>query len=47
MNLIREIQAKRDSKLVVYIAGDRRGLETKIAFDVFPIFHKHLAKLGV
>ena len=46
MELIEKIQEKRDSKLMVYITGDRRGLETKIATDVFPIFHKHLAKTG-
>jgi len=36
----------RGSKVLCYVAGDRRGLETKIANDVFPIFHKHLMKMG-
>jgi len=42
MELIREIQEKRDSKLIVYITGDRRNMETRIGMDVFPMFHKHL-----
>ena len=45
MKLIEEIQEKRNSHLVIYITGDRRGLETKIATDVFPIFHKHLTQV--
>jgi hypothetical protein len=45
MKLIKEIQEKRNSHLVIYITGDRRGLETKIATDVFPMFHKHLTQI--
>lgn len=45
MKLIEEIQKKRNSHLVTYITGDRRGLETKIATDVFPMFHKHLTQI--
>ena len=30
----------------MYITGDRRGLETKIGMDVFPIFHEHLIRIG-
>ncbi len=32
--------------LVVYITGDRGNLETKIATDIFPMFHKHLMEIG-
>lgn len=46
MNLINSIEEKRQSKLLVYITGDRRGLETKIATDIFPIFHRHLMQIG-
>jgi len=46
MKLIKKIQEKRDSELLVYVTGDRRGMETKIATDVFPMFHKHLTKNG-
>ena len=45
MKLIEEIQEKRNSHLITYITGDRRGLETKIATDVFPMFHKHLTQI--
>lgn len=46
MKLIKKIEEKRGSKLIVYIAGDRRGMETKIATDIFPMFHRHLTKIG-
>jgi len=44
--LIARLEQLRDSKLLVYVTGDRRGLETKIASDVFPMFHRHLTKIG-
>jgi hypothetical protein len=44
--LIRKIQNERNSYLLVYITGDRRGLETRIGMDVFPIFHEHLMRIG-
>jgi hypothetical protein len=44
MELIKAIEKERNSKLLVYITGDRRGLETRIATDVFPIFHEHLSR---
>ena len=47
MDLISKIEADFNCKLLIYITGDRRGLETKIAGDVFPIFHKHLMQIGV
>ncbi len=43
VRLIKEIQLRRGSQLVVYITGDRTGLETRIGTDVFPMFHSHLA----
>ena len=46
VKLIEAIQEKRDSKLIVYIAGDRKRMETKIATDVFPMFHRHLTRIG-
>lgn len=42
MALIKEIEKKRNSKVIVYMTGDRRGLETKISTDIFPKFHEHL-----
>lgn len=46
MKLIEEIQKERDSKVIVYITGDRRGMETRISMDIFPMIHKHLTKIG-
>ncbi len=46
VDLIRQIERERQSKLIAYITGDRRGLETKISADVFPMFHSHLTKSG-
>ena len=46
MRLIRQIEIKTGSRLLVYIAGDRRGLETKIAFDIFPFCLQHLTQMG-
>ena len=46
MSLIHKIENKTNSRLLVYITGDRRGLETKIAFDTFPFIFQHLAQMG-
>ncbi|MEM3875403.1 MAG: serine protease [Candidatus Bathyarchaeia archaeon] len=46
MELIRHIEDKTNSRLLVYITGDRRGLETKIAFDTFPFILQHLTQIG-
>jgi len=45
-DLIEQIQIKRESKLIIYIAGDRMGMETKISMDIFPNLHKHLVRIG-
>ena len=42
LQLIKTIQEARHSSLIIYMTGDRSGLQTKIATDVFPMFHKHL-----
>jgi hypothetical protein len=46
LNLIKKIEDKRQSRLLVYFTGDRRGLETRIASDVFPFILEHLEKIG-
>lgn len=46
MELIKNIESKCNCKLLIYITGDRRTLETKIATDIFPMFHKHLIEIG-
>ena len=40
--LYEELERIRGSKVIVYVTGDRRGLETKIGTDVFDIFTHHL-----
>lgn len=46
IKLIKEIQDKLQSKLIIYILGDRQGLETRIAPDSLQMINKHLIKLG-
>ncbi|MDE0090217.1 MAG: hypothetical protein OXP12_02535, partial [Thaumarchaeota archaeon] len=45
IDLIRKIERQTNSKILVYITGDRHGLETKISHDVFPFIYKHLEKI--
>ena len=44
LNIIREIEKLRNSRVIVYITGDRPGFETRIAKDILPIFYNHLIK---
>ena len=44
--LYQEIEKKRNSKLLVYITGDRRGWETQIANDATEYISEHLDKIG-
>lgn len=46
MELLEKLESLHSSRLLVYITGDRRGLESKIGTDVFPMFHKHLMRIG-
>ena len=46
LNLYRQLEEQRDSKLIVYVTGTRPGLETQIANDVLPKFAEHLDKIG-
>ncbi len=41
-NLIKTIEKSRNSRLIVYITGDRQPFATKITDDVVPIFNRHL-----
>ena len=45
-DLLREIERLRESRVILYVTGDRRGLETKIAQDVIDLFADHLDDLG-
>lgn len=46
IELYKEIEKVRSSKLIVYVTSDRKGLETQIASDIIPIFIEHLDKIG-
>ena len=46
INLIKKIEKNRSSRVLVYITGDRRGLETRIATDIFPFILEHLESIG-
>lgn len=46
MQTIAELERLRDSRVLVYLTGDRRGMETQIAGDAFPRFHQHLMRMG-
>lgn len=46
LNLYKQLEEKRNSKLLVYVTGTRQGLETQIANDVLPRFSEHLDKIG-
>lgn len=42
ISLYKEIEQARNSKVLVYFTGDRRGLETKMASEVLDFFVHHL-----
>lgn len=46
LNLIKKLEQQRESRVLVYFTGDRRGLETRIATDVFPFILEHLESIG-
>ncbi len=46
MDLLHQIEEERNSKVVVYITGDRQRLETKIGIDTFPFIANHLRRIG-
>mgnify|MGYP002574460521 FL=1 len=46
LKLYRQLEEKRNSKLLVYVTGTRPGLETQIANDILPKISKHLDKIG-
>lgn len=46
IELINKLEDECGGPCVVYMTGDRPGLETKIATDIFPMFHKHLMEIG-
>ena len=45
LDLIKKIEKQTNSKILVYMTGDRKGLEAKISSDVIPFIYKHLDKI--
>lgn len=45
--LYEQIEKQRNSKLIVYVTGDRQGMETQIANDATDCFIEHLDAIGV
>ena len=46
IDLYKQIEQERQSKLLVYITSTRENLETQIANDILPKFTEHLDKMG-
>lgn len=46
IELYKQLEEARDSKLLVYITSTRGNLETQIANDILPKFSEHLDKIG-
>jgi hypothetical protein len=40
------LEEKRNSKVIVYVTGDRRGMETQISTDVLEFFSEQLDRIG-
>lgn len=45
-DLIRQLETARNSKVILYVTGDRKNQETQIGEDVLPIFAEHLGTIG-
>jgi hypothetical protein len=46
LDLYRELESKRKSKLLVFITGDRQGMETQMHPEVLDMFVEHLDSFG-
>lgn len=47
LELYKQLEQEFDTKLLVYVTSDRRGLEAQIGQDVIDFFIGHLDKIGV
>jgi hypothetical protein len=47
LELYRQIEKERDSKLLVYITGDKPGMETQISPEVHDMFLNHLDRFNL
>ena len=46
ISLYQKIEQERETKVLAYVTGDRRGLETQMSSDVLDFFVHHLDKIG-
>lgn len=46
LNLIRELEQLRGSRVICYLTGDRQGMQAKIGTDIFPFFYDLLVRMG-
>ena len=46
LDIYKEIEKLRNSKVIAYVTGDRVNMETQIGADVVDIFGKHLESIG-
>ena len=46
LNILRRVEEARNSKVILYVTGDRQGLNTQIGQDVIDLFIDHLDALG-
>lgn len=46
LDLYRQLEESRGSKLLVYVTSTRQGLETQVAKDILPKVSEHLDKIG-
>lgn len=45
IRILSELEKVIGMKILVFITGDRRGMETRIAMDAYPLIFKHLSNL--
>jgi hypothetical protein len=45
LEMIKDIERRRNSSVICYVTGDRENLNTRIAPDIITIFYRHLEKL--
>ncbi len=46
IDLYKEVEGLRKSKVIAYVTGDRLNMETQIASDVVDVFGRHLEAIG-
>ena len=46
LQLIQQIEESRGSRVVAWLMGDRKHMETKIATDQFSLLYDHLVSIG-